>query len=346
MTISTTKRWRATSTVTEDPWHHLAPTPNADLLSARRVDASLPYGFFWAKGADRRCLLLLQHSTPLPGGRRLPKLNGIEVAENASDETGLAVLSLRLQDSSQRELFYRLCLDIVASAGAAKSEEEAVAATLARTWRWHHLLRGGGDGRLTPEEQKGLLGELSLLKRLLGLLSPLDAVQAWRGPVGAPKDFEVGRCSIEAKARRGAATPYVAVSSEHQLDASGVGLLLLFVQEVDHVPNDNPDGATLSDVAVGLRRTLTDRDPGACALFESLLSSAGFRWEDDYSDTKWFCGRELLFRVAPGFPSITPSSFPAGVLNVRYAISLSACEPFRVPTEALGSLLQGESSVD
>ena len=138
----------------------------------------------------------------------------------------------------------------------------------------------------------------------------------------------------------------MAVSSEHQLDASGVGLLLLFVQEVDHVPSDNPDGASLSDVAAGLRQILGDVDPGACALFESLLSSAGFRWEDDYSDSKWLCGRDLLFRVAPGFPSVTPSSFPGGVLNVRYSIALPACEPFRVPTEALGSLLAGEGSAN
>lgn len=334
------------STTAEDPWRELAPSPKADLLSARRVNASHPYGFFWAKGADRRCLLLLQHGTSVLEGKRLPKLNGLEVTLTPRDANGPAVLSLRLQDSSHRELFYRLCLDIIANASDAVSEEEAVAATLARTWRWHHLLRGGGDGRLTPEEQKGLLGELSLLKRLVGLLSPLDAVQAWRGPLGAPKDFEVGRCSIEAKARRGAATPYVAVASEHQLDASGVGLLLLFVQEVDQAPSESPDGRSLSDVAAELRRTLSGADPGACAIFESLLSSAGFRWEDDYSDARWLFGRELLFRVAPGFPSITPSSFPAGVLNVRYSISLSACEPFQIPTEALGSLLAGGGSAN
>lgn len=329
----------------DDPWRDLTPSPKTDLLSARRVDARIPYAFFWAKGADRRCHLLLQHKAALSEGRRLPRLNGIEVSLTSGDAAGLAVLALRLQDSSQRELFYRLCLDIVAHAGAAASQEAAVDATLARTWRWHHLLRGGSDGRLTTEEQKGLLGELFMLTRLLRLLSPLDAVQAWRGPLGAPKDFEVGRCAIEAKARRGAATPYVAVSSEHQLDASGVGLLLLYVQEVDQVPSDDPEGSSLSDVAAGLRRTIGDVDPGTCVLFESLLSSSGFRWEDDYSDSKWLRGRELLFRVAPAFPRITPSSFPAGVMNVRYCISLHACEPFQVPMSVLGSLLTEDDSV-
>jgi len=36
-----------------------------------------------------------------------------------------------------------LCRDIVECTARAKSEREAVALTLARTWRWHHLLRGG-----------------------------------------------------------------------------------------------------------------------------------------------------------------------------------------------------------
>lgn len=332
----------ATITVIEDPWRDLTPSPKADLLSARRVDAGGPYGFFWAKGADRRCLLLLQHRTQFLEGKRLPKLNGVELTLTPADASGVAILALRLQDSSQRELFQRLCLDIMAAANAASSEEDAVAATLSRIWRWHHLLRGGGDSRLTPEEQKGLLGELSLLRRLLGILAPLDAVQAWRGPLGAPKDFEVGRVSIEAKARRGAAAPYVAVSSEHQLDASGVELLLLFVQEVDHVPNDDADGKSLTEVAASLQQSLSSADPGACAIFESLLSSAGFRWEDDYSDSRWLCGRELLFKVGAGFPSITPASFGAGVLDVRYSVSLPACEPFLVATEALASLLVGE----
>lgn len=332
--------------MTEDPWRDLAPSPKPNLLSARRVDADLPYAFFWARGSDRRCLLLLQHSTSALDGRLLPKLNGIEVTLAPGDDEGLAILALRLQDSSQREIFHRLCLDIVSSAGAAKSEAEAVAATLARTWRWHHLLRGGRDGRLTPEEQKGLLGELSLLRRLLGSLSPLDALQAWGGPLGAPKDFEVGQVAIEAKSRRGAATPYIAVSSEHQLDASGVGLLLLFVQEFNHAPSDSPGGESLAEVASDLRSSIEDIDPGACTLFESLLSSAGFRWEDDYSDSKWLRGRELLFRVGPGFPSITPLSCPAGVLNVRYSISLLACEPFQLPADSLADLIAGENCAD
>lgn len=329
--------------MTDDPWQDLLPSPKADLLSARRVDAALPFGFFWAKGTDKRCLLLLQHRSPSSPTVRLPRLKGIEVTVSDGDGSGTSVLALRLLDSAQRDLFYRLCLDIVSSARGAVTEKEAVAATLSRTWRWHHLLRGGGDGRLSLEEQKGLIGELLVLKRLLVAFSPHDAVQTWRGPLGAPKDFEIGRLSIEAKARRGAAVPYVAVSSEHQLDCTGVDVLLLYVHELDQAPLDNPEGATLSEVARGLHLSIVDADPGAAALFESLLTSAGFRWDDDYSDTKWLRGRELVYRVTAGFPSVTPACFPAGVVNVRYSVSLPDCEPFLLANEALGPLLAGET---
>lgn len=336
-----TTTWRVT--MTDDPWQDLLPSPNADLLSARRVHAELPFGFFWAKGTDKRCLLLLRHALDSSPRVQLPRLKGIEVTVSDGDTSGSAVLALRLLDSSQRDLFHRLCLDIIASARDAAVEKDAVAATLARTWRWHHLLRGGGDGRLTLEEQKGLMGELLVLKRLLVSFSAHNSVQAWRGPLGAPKDFEVGRLSIEAKARRGAAVPYVAISSEHQLDTTGVDTLLLCVYELDRAPIDSSEAATLAEVARRLHVSIVDADPGAAAVFESLLMSAGFSWDDDYSDTKWLRGRELVYRVSTGFPRVTPACFPAGVLNVRYSVSLPDCEPFLLPNDALGPLLKGEA---
>ena len=94
-----------------------------------------------------------------------------------------------------------------------------MSAALSRTWRWHHLLRGGRGTLLSPEEQKGLLGELFVLERLLlPRMDASSAVTAWRGPLGAPKDFEAARVAIEAKARRGGATT---VSLNHVGEPTG-----------------------------------------------------------------------------------------------------------------------------
>ena len=334
-----TTRWRAT--MSDDPWKDLTPPSSADALNARRVDAEMPWGFFWARGIDRRCLLLLRHAEDASPKVRLPRLKGIETTLTDADGDRNRTLILRLMDTAQRDIFYRLCLDIMTSAAGAASETEAVAVALARTWRWHHLLRGGGDGRLSPEEQKGLIGELLVVDRLLCSLSAHDAVSSWRGPLGAPKDFEVGRLSIEAKARRGAATPYIAISSEHQLDTTGVDTLFLHVAELDQAQSDAPGGFTLFEIARRLHSAIGATDHLAADLFETLLFAAGFDWEDDYSDVKWVQGPDRLYRVSDGFPCVTPASFPGGVLNVRYSVSLFECETFRVPVDVLTAALAG-----
>lgn len=325
----------------DDPWKNLAPPDAADAINARRVDADVPWGFFWARGLDRRCLLVLKHSADSTPHGRLPKLKGIEVAVSGRSSGDDHMLVFTLLDSSHRDIFHRLCRDIVASASSATSEREAVDVALARTWRWHHLLRGGGDGLLSPEQQKGLIGELLAMERhLLPRLSAVDAVAAWRGPLGAPKDFEVGRVCIEVKARRGAATPYVAINSEHQLDDTGVDALFLHVVELDRAPSDTRDGFTLSDVAARVRDRIASADNVALDAFETLLTATGFRWEDDYSVSLWMEGPSRLFRVLGDFPRITARTVSAAVTNVKYSISLPECEAFRVADDALGMALK------
>ena len=333
--------------MSDDPWKDLAPPRDAGLLSGRRVESSGPLAFYWARGLDNHCLLVIRHApTSSPKGR-LPHMRGLEVTLSDGEESTTRMLVLRLVDNSHRDIFQRLCLDLVTAAERATTEAEAMSITLGRTWRWHHLLRGGGDGRLDPEEQKGLIGELLVFERLLlPELSPSDAVASWHGPVGAPKDFEVGRLCIEAKARRGAATPYVAISSEHQLDVSGVDLLFLHVAELDQELAPEKAGQTLTQIAERCRGAIADRDRSALEPFEELLEATGFRWEDDYSDFRWVEGHHQLFRVGDHFPALSASSCPVGVSYVRYSLSLIACQPHRCGVADLQRALRGNGNAD
>jgi hypothetical protein len=201
--------------------------------------------------------------------------------------------------------------------------------------------------RLSAEEQKGLIGELVVLETLV-LPSPAisDAVSTWRGPLGAPKDFEIGRICIEAKARRGAATPYIAISSEHQLDRAGVDLLFLHVSELAQEQSTAKDSVTLTDVVLRTRAAVAVRDWSAVEPFEGKLAATGFRWEDDYSDVRWAEGAHHLFLVDADFPAITAASCPSGVSNVRYSLGLMECEPHRVAREAVTAALAGAKDGD
>jgi hypothetical protein len=169
----------------------------------------------------------------------------------------------------------------------------------------------------------------------------MDAVSSWRGPLGAPKDFEVGRIALESKARRGAATPFVAISSEHQLDISGVDALFLHVIELDEGPADAANSITLSGIVDCVRNQILSTDEGAVEKYDSLLLAAGFRPGDDYSDSRWVEGKSRLYRVDPGFPRITADEISAGITNVRYSVALKDCEPFLCDESALAIALKG-----
>ena len=326
--------------MSDDPWAGLATHVGLSGPNARRVSADAPWDFFSARD-EGKLALVLRHAAPAAQAADLPNLRGIDVlATPVSDDRPAIVL--RLTDSQHKDLFLQLCRDIVGATATARTEQEAVALAMAQTWRWHHLLRAGTDGRMSIEEQKGLVGELTVLRTMLfPVMSITDAVNSWAGPAGAPKDFEIGSLCIEAKARRGSATPYVAISSEFQLDPTGCSGLFLHVTDVAQEPLDGGQGRTLDEIVGEVVAVVSGDSPVAAQKFEQLLAAVGYRPEDDYSDVRWSIGDIRIFKVTDDFPRIAGMSLPAGVSSVRYSLLLSECEPFAFDASELSKIVGG-----
>jgi hypothetical protein len=328
------------SDLSHDPWADLVPPSETTHGKLKRVDPKLHWDIFWALDLDRSQMLLLQHDAEHRPSDRLPKLRGLAVELRSSSEPGASLLVIRLKEREQKEIFYRLCSDIVEATRSAKDERDAIQRFLARTWRWHWLLRGGRDERMSDEEQKGLIGELKVLRdQLLPIVGPDAAIAAWTGPLDSPKDFQLGGLCIEAKARRGAATPFVAISSEHQLETAGIDSLFLHVSEVSETSVDDPDGVSVTEMAADLRDEIETGASHLLELLDERLLAVGFDWAHDYSDRKWLVGGEHLFEVREGFPRVTPEMYSSGVSRVRYSISLYQCEDYRVDLAELHSAL-------
>ena len=318
-----------------DPWNGITPPVTNSLISARRVDPSTRWDLFWGVDGARNPLLILQYGKGLLRTRRLPKLRGLRVETLPADRDTDERIFIRLTDREQRDIFLRFCRDIVDSTVLASTEEQAVERFLARTWRWHRLLQGGRDGRLPDHEQKGLIGELTVLMRhILPVLGATDAVRCWTGPLGSPHDFEISRIHVEAKARS-SSVPIVNISSEFQLDVSSSETLLLHVTEVGIAAHGTANASSLTDFATRARSDIAEHDMVAVELFEHRLGAVGFNWTDDYSDQLWLIAGESVYEVREGFPRITPTMFPSGVGNVGYAIALADCEPFLVDVATL-----------
>ncbi len=307
-------------TLTDTPWMGL----EAGKVDTRRVDAKGRWNFFWAVMPRADVALVLQLTalpTPVPD---LPKLKNLEIRFQTLP--GGPILYIRLKDNAQRELFETLCRDVVVAAELAVTEAEALERAVGRTFRWHYLLRGGKSEILSEEAQKGLIGEIEILKRLVGGLGAKAALMAWTGPSGAPKDFELKADCIEVKARRGASQPFVKISSEHQLADVIDRRLWLAVLAVDRV--QSPHGKTLTEIVNDVTCQLEQIEPSAIMDWDLHLADVGYDALHDYSAGRWIVSDPNFYAVTDDFPRIG-SPVPLGLSSVTYALALSACEAYR-----------------
>lgn len=304
----------------DTPWSGL----EAGGTDTRRVDALGRWNWFWAIIPRADTALALQLTNLPEPTPELPKLKNLEIRFQTL--LGGPIFYIRLKDPAQMELFETLCRDVMAACESAETEDEALKRAITRTFRWHYFLRGGKLEVLSEEAQKGLIGELAVLKLLMAGVGAKPALTAWTGPSGAPKDFELNSDCIEVKARRGASQPFVKIANEYQLADVPDRRLWLAVLAVDQVPP--PHGGTLSDHVAEVTSILERTDVSAVMEWDLHLADAGYDDMHDYSSWRWIVAEPEFYQVVWDFPRI-PAPVPLGVSGVTYVLALSACEPFR-----------------
>ena len=323
-----------------DPWTDISPAGVDGSVSARRVDPQHRYDFFWARDSAGRPMLVLQHGSPDPAGLKLPVFQGIEVSEHEAGDGQRPTLLITLKRGDDREIFLRLCTDIVDAAHTCLTDADALRETIGRTWKWHALLRSERDGRLSPEAQQGLIGELLFVELLLDRAPASEALEFWRGPLDEPRDFVGNGNAAEVKARQ-AGLGHVLISSEQQL-ADCSGKLFLLTVELS-AASDRADGAfTLDDLVERVRFAVRSADPASLSLLDALLAAAGWIEEHRYDDRHWISGSINAFAVQEGFPRIVPSQLSSGISQVGYRLDLLACAPFERPIEDAVTSIAGE----
>ena len=303
-------------------------------IDARRVKADGRQEFFWWISELGSPALLLRMTGEMVERHPLPRIAGLDLGYR--NIPGGRSLVVRLREIEHIDLFETLCRDIVAAGEDARNGQDALNRLVRRTLRWHYLLRSGQVGVLPVEEQRGLIGEIRFLRRLVDLVGARAAIESWKGPEGAAKDFELPKCCIEIKARRGAARPNVQITSDVQLADVAGSAVVLQVCNVDAAVG--PAGNTLTDYAREVDEIMRDTDMASHELWESSLWATGFDYDDDYSEHRWSIGEVRQFIVEDGFPRVV-GPFPEGVSKVKYSLSTSACADFQLSDEDFEKLL-------
>lgn len=311
--------------MSDDPWKTISRG------EMRRVNENGRFNYFWGVSGTGQSALILMLPAGLKAPDNIPKLRNLEMRFSTLPQPAFITV---LKDASHRNIFGTLCKDIITAGEIAKTPEEALVSSLARARRWHYLLKAGDKKGLTLEEQRGLIGELACLRTLTAAFGPAAAAEAWRGPEGASRDFELPNLVIEVKAKREGARPFVRISSEEQLTELKDGRVILRVYDIQNAIQS--EGLDLHD-HVNQTLVLFKHDVLASQRIEILLNEIGYDLEENYGDRRWIIGKCRSFNVLDGFPRITPP-LVMGVSNVKYDIALENCQPFLCTNDPLESL--------
>ena len=284
-------------------------------------------------------MMILRVSTVSLAGMPIPPDSGGLVLRlsHRGDPATETDVELVLTDGQHRDIFDLLVRDLVEAAEQPDDEAVGVARLLARLSNWQQLLRRLSPRGLSPEAQLGIWGELWVLREVLAPAIGIgDAISAWRGPMGADQDFQMGAVCMEVKTSAAHGLDRIPVASERQLEVPEDVVLVLVGLSVDARIGH---GETLCDMIRVVRSAAAAA--GCLSMLDDRLEGGGCGAEDAHlhGEMGYSVRSSVSFLVGPGFPRLVSTDLPVGVSDVRYRISLASCRPHMMSEEGLRELL-------
>jgi hypothetical protein len=303
-------------TLIEDLWLRILERPGS-AGTFRLFDDAHPLDLYAGVDLEGRRVLMLVTDQPPP---ELPTDGVIEVGLTQRND-GRFNLVFRLGRPEYQEIFAQLCQDLV-EASRDSDRQNGTGRLLLRLERWKKLLESGPRQGLSDEQLRGLFGELWFLRTVaIPLVGPLAAVHAWKGPLGAPQDFQLSNALVEIKTVL-PGSHKVSISSAEQLEHGDTPLQLAVVIV------DPTQGDSVVTVIEDLRRELAV--PSAAATeFELRLAEVGYSERPEHAQSVFSVQGTKYYAVDEGFPSIVLSRLPPGVSGVAYDVDLLHCGPYR-----------------
>lgn len=273
-----------------------------------------------------------------PAASALPQGSGfsVEALDRGSLSAGYC-LAISRHAGADQAIFAIMVTDLLSLIEEPEATgQEILYSVLDRIADWQEFMRTPARGRLSPEEELGLFGELLVLRELLQARVPEGrSVRAWTGPARGVHDFTFGRGAIEVKTAVQGLAFRARIGSLEQLDEHVASPLFLGAVTVAQAAG----GATLPALAADLRAMLA-ADSDAQALYDARVLRAGLQESMASSYDRTFVHVESVFLpVNDGFPRLVPQNVPAGVSAVRYELTLDLGRFERAPlTVALAQL--------
>lgn len=304
-------------------------TSSQGILLRRYAGSVLPNIFVaFITFKNVRCIAALvsrESNVNLASFSNLKDINIELIPDQANSEKN--ILLFQLLDSRHQDIFSILCEDLIFSVEKVTKESDLIKELFNRFEKWRSLFEAAGSTGLSGEEQRGLFGELFLLRKFLRSNSDfLSVVTSWVGCERQIKDFQYKTWSIEVKTTYGNNHQKLHISSERQLDCSNLEYLILYHLSLEA---RQKTGETLNDVVESIRMLLQN-DFRALSRFNAKLTEGRYfnHHRNIYDEVGYHIRQEFYYKVEGEFPRIEEADIRNGVGDVKYTIILSQFSAF------------------
>jgi len=319
-------------TTTHDPWAEIQSVRDRLLVNRRRVDGTGSQNIFWTRDDASKVGLWLEISKTISGDSLLKaKINIRDILIDVRQTSdGLRGISIVLEQERNKDVFIKLCYDIVEYVTANSNMNDTFELTCKRLKKWQSLFTAEMNRLLSSAEIQGLYTELYFLGEMLNRhrVYEHELVNGWQGPSGNQQDFILASTAVEIKSISGIQRGIVRISSEDQLEThlDRLYLCVYFLAE----QNSQGKGESLNSVVKRIFNQLTDDENKE--MFEQKLQRARYIDISDYDTPMFDVSMCKIYLIDEGFPRITRANIASGIVSVTYGLVLATLEDFLTDT--------------
>jgi len=325
-----------------NPWSDI-PVASQGVISKLRVSPDCVHSIYWFRDDQGLFGLLVEIDNSISGhilNKARINIRGIQIDAVEVQDQHFRALTIKLEEQQNRDVFLKLCMDLIECVNRCHKHEDVFHAVCARLKKWQSLLSGKSKSLLTSREIQGLYAELCFVSACLDYKSfikpygKIDIIRGWEGPEDGQHDFVLGDHAVEIKSIAGNQRNKVRISSEDQL-YTHLGALFLRIYYLSEA-NEIEAGESLNEIVERITRTIEDHE--VRALFETKLALARYIDISDYDYPKFNIKDIRTYAVENNFPRITPDAVPDAVEAVAYDLVLAGVEQFRTEKDILEKL--------
>ena len=281
------------------------------------IDENLQHLFYAGLGENKSILIAIETNVQPPLIEE--KIDSIKTFRHQRHD-GKWFLVIQLVNYELRDVFEKLCDDLIAATIDIKSSEVALSTTIKRLKLWISLLNKSNKGFLQDFQIRGLIAELNFIKKIVASnnFSLTQAINSWVGPSNAPQDFIFAKEAYEIKSI-GVGKRKISISSLEQLEFNGALKLIVF--EMLNCGKNDLNKVNLNIIVNEIESLINDSD--LLTIFKTKLLEIGYFQHIFYDNKNFQIVEGYKFRVDDNFPKLLRSNIPREIVNATYEINVA-----------------------